>query len=107
MERKLPGEQELHVVTDTSPVAAVRCDRESRFLWVSQTYAKWAARAPRELIGRRIVEIAGSRAMRDIQPFVDRVLAGEPVSYERVLELPGLGRRWVKWAYTPTVDAAG
>ena len=25
----------------------------------------------------------------------------------RVVELPGLGRRWVKWAYTPTYDASG
>ena len=107
MEKKLAGEQEPHAVTDTSPVAAVRCDRESRLLWVSQAYAKWAARPARELIGRRIVDVAGSRAMREIQPFIDRVLAGEPVSYERIVELPGLGRRWVKWAYTPTVDAAG
>ena len=106
MENTLPGE-EPHVITDTSSVAAVRCDRESRFLWVSETYARWAARAPREVIGRRISDIAGARAMREIQPFIDRVLAGEPVSYERMVELPGLGRRWVKWAYTPTYDAAG
>jgi len=107
MENKLPGEQEPHVVTDTSPVAAVRCDRDSRFLWVSPTFAKWAGRPTREVIGRRISDIVGSRAMREIQPFIDRVLTGEPVSYERVVELPGLGRRWVKWAYTPTYDAAG
>jgi two-component system CheB/CheR fusion protein len=107
MENKLPGEQEPHVVTDTSPVAAVRCGRDGLFLWVSQTYARWAARPARELIGRRIIDVAGSRAMREIQPYIDRVLAGEPVSYERVVELPGLGRRWVKWAYTPTYDAAG
>ena len=107
MENQLPGEQEPHVVTDTSSVAAVRCDREGRFIWVSPTYARWAGRPPREVIGRRISDIAGSRAMREIQPFIDRVLAGEPVAYERVIELPGLGRRWVKWAYTPTYDAAG
>src|SRR6267142_4237209 len=92
MENKLPGEQELRVITDTMPVAAVRCDREGRFLWVNQTYAKWAGRSPRELIGMRVVDIAGSRAMREVQPFIDRVLAGEPISYERVVELPGIGR---------------
>ena len=102
-----PGEQELRVVTDTMPVAAVRCDREGRFLWVNPTYAKWAGRAPRELIGRRIADIVGARALREIQPFIDRVLAGEQVSYERLVDLPGLGRRWVKWAYTPTQPPAG
>src|SRR3954471_3463909 len=107
MENELPGEQERRVITDTLPVAAVRCDREGRLLWVNQTYVRWAGRAARELIGMRIIDITGSRAMRDIQPFIDRVLAGEPVSYERVVELPGLGRRWVKWSYTPTHEVAG
>src|SRR5438477_607712 len=104
---KPPGEQELRVITDTMPVAAVRCDRDSRFLWVNPTYAKWAGRAARDIIGLRIIDIMGSRAMREIQPFVDRILTGEQVAYERLVELPGLGRRWVKWAYTPTHDAAG
>jgi len=107
MENQPPGEQELRVVTDTVPVAAVRCDREGRFLWVNSTYAKWAGRPARDIIGRRIGEIAGARAMREIQPFVDRVVAGEQVAYERIVELPGLGRRWVKWAYTPTHEIAG
>src|SRR5258706_11167445 len=107
MENKLPGEQAPHVITDTMPVAAVRCDREGRFLWVNQTYARWAGRTPRELIGMRVVDIAGSRAMREVQPFVGRVLAGEPISYERVVELPGIGRHWVKWTYTPTHETAG
>ena len=107
MENKFPGEAEPRVVTETMPVAAVRCDRESRFLWVNQTYAKWAGRSPSELLGLRISDVVGSRAMREIQPFIDRILNGESVAYERMVELPGLGRRWVKWAYTPTTTTAG
>ena len=99
--------EEPRVVTDTMPVAAVRCDREGRFQWVNPTYARWAARAPKQLVGRHISEVIGGRAMAEIQPFVDRILAGEPVQYERVADLPGLGRRWIKWAYTPTFDNTG
>jgi PAS domain S-box-containing protein len=108
-----PGEsadtrgEEPRAITDTMPVGAVRCDREGRFTWVNATYAKWAARPAKALVGLRIVDVVGSRAMREVQPYVDRILEGEPVSYERLVELPGLGRRWVKWAYTPTYDAAG
>src|SRR5258706_12332667 len=104
---KPPGEQGLRVITDTMPVAAVRCDRETRFLWVNPTYAKRAARPARDLIGLRVIDVAGSRAMREIQPFIDRILSGEQVAYERLVELPGLGRRWGKGAYTPTPDRAG
>jgi len=107
MENKNPGEEAVRVIADTMPVAAVRCDREGRFLWVNQTYARWAGRPARELVGLRIIDVAGSRAMSEIQPFIDKVLAGEPIAYERVVELPGLGRHWVKWAYTPTHETAG
>ena len=106
-ERREGGREELRAVIDTMPIAAVRCDREARVLWVNPTYAKWVARPAEKLVGARIVDIVGSRAMSEIQPFVDRILKGEPVTYERVVDLPGLGRRWVKWAYTPSVDAAG
>jgi two-component system CheB/CheR fusion protein len=99
--------EELRVVTDTVPVAAVRCDRDGRFLWVNATYAKWAARSATQIRGLHVSDVIGARAMRDIEPFVARVLAGEPVQYERLVELPGLGRHWIKWAYTPTFDAAG
>ena len=107
MEKNPNDPGELRVITDTMPVAAVRCARDTRFTWVNQTYAKWAACAAKDLVGRTVADIMGTRAMREIQPFIDRILAGEPVQYERVVEMPGLGRRWVKWAYTPTHDASG
>jgi len=108
MASEVGGQREApRVTTDTLAVAAVRCDREGRFLWVNPTYARWAARGPEKIVGTRIVDIVGLRAMAEIQPFVDRILKGEPVTYERLVELPGFGRRWVKWAYTPTIDAAG
>jgi two-component system CheB/CheR fusion protein len=107
MEKNPNDPREVRVVTDTMPVVAVRCARDGRFLWVNPTYAKWAGRAAKDIIGLRIVDIMGPRAMREIQPFVDRILEGEPVQYERLVEMPGLGRHWVKWAYTPTLDASG
>src|SRR5258705_3696133 len=98
MENQPAGETELRVVTDTMPVAAVRCDRDSRFLWVNPTYAKWAARPAREIVGLKVIDIMGSRAISEIQPFVDRILKGEQVAYERLVELPGLGPRRIQWA---------
>jgi PAS domain S-box-containing protein len=99
--------EESRVVTDTVPFAAVRCDRDGRFLWVNSTYARWVARPAKQILGLRVGEVIGAHAMREIEPFITRVLAGEPVQYERLVELPGLGRHWIKWSYTPTFDPAG
>jgi len=97
--------EEPRVVTDTMPVAAVRCDCDGRFCWVNATYARWAARPAAQLIGKHISDVIGAGAMRDIQPLIARILTGEPVQYERLAQLPGLGRRWIKWALTPTLDS--
>jgi signal transduction histidine kinase len=95
-------ESELRIVTDAMPAAVVRCARDGRFLWVNRRYADWLARPVSEIVGRRLPEVIGGEVMRAIQPYVDRVLKGEPVEYERLADFEGLGRRWLSWSYTPT-----
>jgi PAS domain S-box-containing protein len=104
---KDPGgtrESELRIVTDAMPAAAVRCSRDQRFLWVNPRYAAWLALPATSLVGRRISDVVNEAGMREIQPYIERVLKGEPVHYERFADLPGLGRRWVSWSYMPTDD---
>jgi signal transduction histidine kinase len=45
--------------------------------------------------------------MRAIEPYVQRVLKGEHVQYERLARFEGLGERWLSWMYTPTYAADG
>ena len=100
----MSGEQELRIVTDAMPAAAVRCSRERRFLWVNPRYASWMALSVEQIVGRRVDEIIGQEAMRAIEPHIERVLKGEAVEYERLARLPGLGERWINWRCTPTRD---
>jgi len=85
----------------------VRSDRNGRVTWVNATYAGWFARRPQELVGKMLVELVGERVMREIQPFIGRALAGEPVQYDRLVDFPGLRGRWLKWIYTPMLDRTG
>jgi signal transduction histidine kinase len=86
------------------PAAAVRCARDRSFLWVNPCYASWLARSPASIIGRKLSEVIGAEAALAIEPYVERVLKGEEVRYERLASFPGLGERWVDWMYTPTGD---
>jgi signal transduction histidine kinase len=97
-------ESELRIVTDAMPAAAVRCARDHTFLWVNACYARWMARPAEAIIGRKFGDIVGAETMREIQPHIQRVLAGEPVQYERLARFPGLGARWLSWSYTPTEE---
>ncbi|MEA3192453.1 MAG: hypothetical protein QOD26_786 [Betaproteobacteria bacterium] len=89
------------------PAGALRCSRDLRFLWVNPHYARWLGLPPESIAGRPMAELLGARAMRELQPCIDRVLAGESVDYERLVDFPGLQRRWVRSIYTPTKDASG
>ena len=96
--------ESLRIVADTMPAAAVHCSRERRFLWVNSCYARWVARAAEQIVGQRIADVVGAEAMRWIEPYIERVLKGEQLQYERLATLGGLGERWVSWMYMPTDD---
>ena len=96
--------ESLRIVADAMPAAAVHCSRERRFLWVNPCYARWVARASDAIVGQRIVDVVGQEAMRLIDPYIERVLKGEAVEYERLAKLGSLGERWVSWMYRPTDD---
>jgi PAS domain S-box-containing protein len=97
----MTGDSELRIVTDAMPAAAVRCARDHTFLWVNPLYARWMARAPAQIVGRKLAEVIGAEAMRAIAPQIERVLKGERVQYERLARFEGLGERWLAWSYTP------
>ncbi len=100
------GEQ-LRVVVESMAAMVTRCDREGRFLWVSQPYAQWLGLPRAAIVGQPIAEVIGPEAFAAIRPHVERVLAGERVEYEAEIVYRRLGPRWVHAVHTPTVDAAG
>ena len=100
-------EEQLQLVTDTMSAAVARLSAEDRYLWVNRVYAEWHKKRPEDIIGRTTAEVLGAEQAREIRPHIERVLTGKPVRYERMVDYPGLGRRWAAAVYSPTFDAAG
>ena len=101
MNNNAPQAEELRLVTEHMPAAASHCDRERRFVWVNSTYARWIGRRPEDIVGRSVEEILGPGNARELEPHVARVLAGQTARYERVVDYPGMRRRWVSSVFTP------
>ena len=91
----------LELVLETMPAAAIRCDRATRLLWGNALYGRWHGKPVGELLGRRLEEIVGARQMQELRPYVERVLKGEEVQFERLAQFVGLGRRWIRSIWTP------
>ena len=103
---RMTNEKELRLVLDALPAAALRCDRDGRYLWVNPLYARWVGRSPEELIGRTIAEVLGEAGARELEPYLERVRKGEELQYERLAAYPGVGPRWISATLTPTFNAA-
>ena len=106
-ERLRDAQERLRVVMDTVPAAIVWIDLDLRFRWANANYARWFGIAQDRIAGMSIGQLVGAEGMAAIKPYIERVLRGEPVDYERLAELPGLGRRWISSVYAPTYDADG
>ena len=102
----MTNEKDLRLVLDAMPAAALRCDRDGRYLWVNPHYARWVGRAPEAIVGRTIAEVLGEKGARELEPFLDRVRKGEELRYERLADYPGVGPRWISATLTPTFNAA-
>ncbi len=98
------AQQQVQSLADALPAVVTLCSRDLRYLYINQLGAQWLRRTPQEVIGRSMAEIIGESALAQIRPYIDRVLAGEPVSYEREVEYPAVGRRWASVRFAPVAD---
>src|SRR5215469_14863069 len=98
---------ELESVTELMDAGVTRCTRDLRYAWANPRFAEWLGRSPQELIGQSIRDVVGAEAFATLEPYFNRVLAGEHVEYEREIEYTGLGRRWIHASYVPTRNAQG
>ena len=99
--RRAPGATTNTEPRRRAPSGRHARSRDLRYLYINPLGAQWLRRTPQEVIGRRMAEIMGEAALAQIRPYIDRVLAGEPVSYEREVEYPAVGRRWASVRFAP------
>jgi PAS domain S-box-containing protein len=98
------AQQQLQAIADALPAVVLMVDRDLRFRYINQLGAQWMRRAPQEVIGKTVGEAIGEQALGEIRPYLERVLAGEVVIYEREVEYPAFGRRWATVHLAPLRD---
>lgn len=97
----------LHLVTANAPIVLAYMDRESRIGFANRAFAsRWSAE-PGDLLGKHLQDVLGEEAFATLRPYVDQVLAGQPVQFELEVPYAKLGRRYIRASYAPDVDADG
>ena len=100
-------EAELALITQGTPLQLSRCSKDFRYVFVNRAYASFLGTTPERIVGSRIVDILGEKALAAILPHIERALRGEVVEYEAEIPYPHPGPRFMHVVYTPDRDEAG
>jgi PAS domain S-box-containing protein len=100
-------EAEFQIITDALPVLVAFVDPQQRYQFNNQTYETWFGLTPETLRNQPIRDVLGEPAYSLIQPYVERALAGETVTFEQEIPFQHDGIRYIEATYVPRFDHQG
>lgn len=99
-------EARLRAITDNLPVLISYLDHEERYRFVNETLREWLGVDPPSAIGRAQAELWPAEHHARVQPFLQRALKGERVTFESELTLRGTTRS-LQSTYIPDIQPDG
>ncbi|MBD1867060.1 PAS domain-containing protein [Cyanobacteria bacterium FACHB-471] len=103
----LPRETELRSITNVIPASIAFVDSEQRYRFTTQKYEEWFGGFVTNLCGKAIQEVLGETVYATLRPYVEQVLTGEQVTFEREVLLQDGRIRHVEATYVPQFAASG
>ena len=73
----------LRSVAEAIPAIVAVVGTDQRYRFVNGAFERWIGSTRERIIGRTVREVIGGQDQERSQPWIDRVLAGETVSFER------------------------
>ena len=102
------SEEELRTITDNIPAMVAFVDSEQRYRFVNRNYQRWLGMKPEEMLGRTALEIYGEEHYGQLQPHIERALAGHTFAVDhRITGVEYARGRWLNIMYMPKVGLDG
>ena len=98
------SEEQLRLITDSLPVLISYVDRQQRYLYNNRTYETWFGKPRSALLGLHIKELLDEDYYQKIQPYIETVLAGKPVTFEMQSLNKSGNYYWTNTIYIPDFD---
>lgn len=104
----LPDSAVLAGLADAVPLYLASFTRDRRYIYANARCAAYFGLRPDEIVGRYLVDVIGDAALAVLEPYITRVLAGQPASFERSFDFGQGGQpQTLRTTLTPMCDAAG
>jgi PAS domain S-box-containing protein len=81
------------------------CDRDFRYLWVTNATAEMLGSTKSDMEGSLIADVIGRPAFDHIQPHMKRALDGHTVRHHTHVQYARVGWRWIDATYVPTFNS--
>jgi diguanylate cyclase (GGDEF)-like protein/PAS domain S-box-containing protein len=100
------GEARIRTITDNLPALVSHVDASLRYTFVNAHVR--ALHGDAEPVGRLMADVRGIDDFRMVEPYVQRVLAGEAVTFEKTgYSTRGTSQNWYQSHYIPDRDTDG
>ena len=103
----LSRERELKLVSDQAPVMLAHCTHDHRYQFVNRPYAAQFGLHPREVVGKRVVDVVGTAAFATVEAHIESVLKGHREEFEVAQDQAEGEPRLLRCAYEPEIDDQG
>ena len=101
------SERRMRLVADNLPALIGYVDREHRYRFLNARYGEWFGVDHGTLTGIHMRDLLGDELYEVRLPYIERVLRGETVRFERITRHHRLGERATDMAYVPHIGRDG
>lgn len=101
------SERQLRLVTDSIPAYVAYIDVGQKIRFLNKRNQEFKGLPQEEIVGRPLREVIGDARYEAIKPYIDVVLSGKAVTFEKSHDYPRHGARTVTSSFIPDVDEAG
>ena len=101
------SEVELRSAMDSLPYPMAYIDKFYRYRLVNLRFETVIGKKRDELIDKHLLTVFSQKRFDEVKLICDRVLEGETISTERLIESVDGEERWMTLRYTPRYDAGG
>ncbi len=101
------SERRIRLITDAVPALIAYVDKELTFGFTNRAYERWYGWDREAILGRRLADILTPEQQQKLQPFIDRALAGETVTFDISESRADGDDRYVVKSYVPQCDRDG
>lgn len=95
------SQDQLQLIANHASIFIAYCDAGQQYRYVNQAYAARMKLTTADILGKHVAEVLGQPAYNLILPYIQTVLAGEPVEFELPIPYERLGLRFIHCAYLP------